>query len=169
MCYVLCFCLLHGVAADARWNTGTIGDCSDEKVLASLVERLCRSLAEDLAADGVAAKQIVVKVKRSDFTVKQHSFMLPSPVSCAEDLAPVALRLLHMEMPAAVRLVGVKVMQLSAAGIGGGGVNAISGMLHRAMQAADAAAVTMCPICMKVITGEPPNVGALVIALWLRR
>lgn len=162
---VLCVCPLHAVVAHIRWNAGTIGDCSDEKVLASLVERLCRSLAEDLAADCVSAKQIVVKVKRSDFTVKQHSFVLPSPASCADDLAPVALRLLHMEMPAAVRLVGVKVTQLSAAGSGGGGVNAISGMLHRAMQAADAAAVTMCPICLKVITGEPPNVGALALVL----
>lgn len=147
---------------------GTIGDCSDEKVLADLVERLCSSLAEDLAADGVCAKQVVVKVKRSDFTVKQHSFTLPSPVCCAAELSPVAVRLLHKEMPATVRLVGVKVMQLNAASGCGGGVNVSSGILQKAMQTADAAAVTVCPICLKVIAGEPPNVSTRTVAPVLR-
>ncbi len=141
-------------------TAGTIGDCSDENVLANLVERLCGSVAEDLAADGAFAKQIVVKVKRSDFTVKQHSFTLPTPASSAADFAPVALRLLRKEMPAVVRLVGVKVMQLTVASAGGGGVAASSGILHKAMQAADAAVATVCPICLKVITGEPPNVSS---------
>ncbi len=72
-----------------------MGDCSDERVLAALVEKLCVSLAADLAGDGVCAKQVVVKLKRSDFTVRQHSFTMLMPTSSAADIAPVALRLLH--------------------------------------------------------------------------
>ena len=76
-------------------GAGTLGDCSDERVLASLVERLCGSLAGDLAGDGVCAKQVVVKVKRSDFTVRQHSFSLVTPTSSADEIAHVAVKLLH--------------------------------------------------------------------------
>lgn len=132
------------------------------KVLASLVERLCGSLAEDLASDSVCAKQIILKVKRSDFTVKQHSMTLMSATSCAAEFAPVAVRLLHKEMPATLRLVGVKVTQLVPNHCGGnsagGSTMSSSGILQRAMQASDSSAAAVCPICMKVIVGEPPNV-----------
>jgi hypothetical protein len=47
-----------------------------------------------------------------DFTVKQHSMTLMSATSCAAEFAPVAVMLLHKEMPATLRLVGVKVTQL---------------------------------------------------------
>ena len=40
-------------------------------------------------------RQVVVKVKRSDFTVKQHSTSLVTPTSSAVDIAQVAVRLLH--------------------------------------------------------------------------
>jgi hypothetical protein len=130
------------------------------KVLAALVERLCGSLAQDLIGDGVSARQVVVKIKRSDFTVKQHTFTLLSPTCSGDELAHVAVRLLHREMPATVRLVGVKVTQLLPVG-GEGGVACGAGsssILLKAMHASDSAASTICPICLKAITGEPPNV-----------
>jgi hypothetical protein len=130
------------------------------KVLASLVERLCRSLAQDLVGDGVCTRQVVVKIKRSDFTVKQHTFTLLSPTCSGDELAHVAVKLLHREMPATVRLVGVKVTQLLPT-VGGGGVACGAGsssILHKVMHASDSAASTICPICLKAITGEPPNV-----------
>jgi hypothetical protein len=130
------------------------------KVLAALVERLCGSLAQDLIGDGVSARQVVVKIKRSDFTVKQHTFTLLSPTCSGDELALVAVRLLHRDMPATVRLVGVKVTQLSPAGAGGGGACGAGScsILHKAMHASDSASSTICPICLKAITGEPPNV-----------
>ena len=39
-----------------------MGDCSDQRVLASLIERLCGNLAGDLAGDGVCAHQVAVVV-----------------------------------------------------------------------------------------------------------
>jgi hypothetical protein len=116
-----------------------------------------------LAADSVCAKQIVLKIKRSDFTVKQHSFTLPSAASSAADFAPVALRLLHKEMPATVRLVGVKLSQLVVGSGNDRGISASSGILQKAMLPADAAVATVCPICLKAITGEPPNVSVIVL------
>ncbi len=74
---------------------GTLGDCSDAKVLAALVARLCGSLAHDLIRDCVCARQVVVKIKRSDFTVKQNSFTLLSPTCSGDDLAHVAVKLLN--------------------------------------------------------------------------
>jgi hypothetical protein len=139
---------------------GTLGDCSDVKVLQALVERLCSSLAQDLIGDGVCAGQVVVKIKRSDFTVKQHTFTLLSPTCSRDELAHVAVKLLHRDMPATVRLVGVKVTQLLPTA-GGGGIACVAGsssILHKAMHASDSAASTICPICLKAITGEPPNV-----------
>lgn len=141
-------------------TAGTLGDCSDVKVLAGLVERLCCSLAEDLASDGVCTKQVIVKVKRSDFTVKQQTTTLLSPTACAADLALVAVKMLHKEMPATVRLVGVKVSQLAPASGGGGYTSNGGGILQRAMQASDSAAVVLCSVCLKAIVGEPPNVRA---------
>ncbi len=140
-------------------TAGTLGDCSDVKVLSDLVERLCCSLAEDLASDGVCTKQVIVKVKRSDFTVKQQTTTLLSHTACAADLALVAVKMLHKEMPATLRLVGVKVSQLAPAS-GGGYTSNCGGILQRAMQASDSAAVVMCPVCLKAIVGEPPNVRA---------
>jgi hypothetical protein len=78
-----------------RCVAGTLGDCSDAKVLAALVERVCGSLADDLIRDRVCARQVVVKIKRCDFTVKQNSFTLPSPTCSGDDLAHVAVKLLY--------------------------------------------------------------------------
>ncbi len=123
------------------------------------MERLCGSLAEDLTSDGVCTKQVIVKVKRSDFTVKQHTTTLLSPTACAADLAHVAVKMLLREMPATLRLVGVKVAQLAP--VSGGCVASNGGsILQRAMQSSDSAAVMVCPVCLKAIVGEPPNVGA---------
>ncbi len=144
---------------------GTLGDCSDVKVLASLVERLCGSLAEDMSVDSVCAKQVILKIKRSDFTVKQHSVTLLSPTSSATDLADVAVKLLQKEMPATLRLVGVKVAQLTL--MRGAADSSSGGIMHRALQASDSAAVLVCPICLKAIVGEPPNVRVWVDNLLL--
>ena len=134
-------------------------------MLESLVERLCSSLSQDLATDGVHARHIVLKVKRSDFTVKQYSFSLPCATSSAVDLTHVAVRLLHKAMPATLRLVGVKVSRLVAVNSpsGGNGIDAGRGILRKAIQSSDSACVTLCPICLKAITGEPPNVRLLTL------
>jgi DNA polymerase-4 len=85
-----------------------------ERVLGDLVERLCRTLTEQQRA----GRTIGIKVRLDDFSTHTRARTLPEPVGSAERVGPVAIELLRrFAAPRPVRLVGVRVAGLEAAGV----------------------------------------------------
>jgi DNA polymerase-4 len=86
-----------------------------ERILDGLVARLCGALTEQ----GRGGRTIGIKVRLDDFSTHTRARTLVHPVSEAEQVGPVALDLLRrFAPPRPVRLLGVRVAGLAAAGPG---------------------------------------------------
>jgi DNA polymerase-4 len=92
-------------------DTGDAGQI--RATLYYLTERCCKTLRQD----ELLASTVTVRVRFTDFTTVQKQASLAAPSSNEEDLFATALRLLALLLPASaqIRLVGVKVSQLSPA------------------------------------------------------
>ncbi len=92
-------------------DTGDTGQI--RATLYYLTERCCKTLRQD----ELIATTVTVRVRFTDFATVQKQASLAAPSSNEEDLFVAALRLLALLLPASarIRLVGVKVSQLSPA------------------------------------------------------
>eukprot|EP00475_Leptophrys_vorax_P008516 TRINITY_DN15518_c0_g2_i1.p1 TRINITY_DN15518_c0_g2~~TRINITY_DN15518_c0_g2_i1.p1 ORF type:complete len:573 (+),score=104.49 TRINITY_DN15518_c0_g2_i1:24-1742(+) len=76
------------------------------------LENKCHELALSLAADvaelNLVGKCLTIKLKMTDFSVRQRSLTLPLYISTFEEIYANALKLLHKELPVRVRLMGLR-------------------------------------------------------------
>ena len=87
----------------------TFGDCSEAGALEAKLREICETLAQHLAAEGLRGRTLTLKLKSSAFELRTRSAQLPGYVCAAEQLLPVALRLLRAELPLCARLLGLRV------------------------------------------------------------
>ena len=90
-------------------------DISDDTTLEVELQRLSVRVVADLRADGLRAKTITVKLRENDFTTRNASRTLDTPVSTERAVFTTARQLLrklraHRRLP--VRLIGVQLTQL---------------------------------------------------------
>jgi DNA polymerase-4 len=106
-------CRQHKVVSESRETTFDydIADLGElERILASLVERLC----DGLASNGRSGRTVGIKIRLDDFSTYTRARTLPQPVARAEEVRPVALELLRRFAPTRpVRLLGVRVAGLA--------------------------------------------------------
>jgi DNA polymerase-4 len=97
---------------EITFDQDIVGLAQLEPILERLVDRLCGALTEQ----GRCGRTIGIKVRLSDFSTHTRARTLPSPVSSADQVGPVARELLRRFAPARpVRLLGVRVAGLDPA------------------------------------------------------
>ena len=102
------------ISRDMTFGTDTADSERVRATLYYLTERCCKTLRQD----ELAASTVTVRVRFADFTTVQKQATLPLSTSNEEDIFAAARRLLALLAPPGqlVRLVGVKVSNLSAGG-----------------------------------------------------
>lgn len=83
-----------------------------EEELRSKVFELAMKVSQDLKAEGLSGKCVTLKLKQTDFRVRQRSTTMPGYIDSAESISVAASKLLSHEFPIKVRLIGVKVSSL---------------------------------------------------------
>jgi DNA polymerase-4 len=91
-------------------------DVGEPTALRRELLRLVEQCTAALRARGLRGRSVVVKIRYPDFTTITRSRSLASPTDCTREVYPVAAGLLDAHLPRgmAVRLLGVRVGQLSA-------------------------------------------------------
>lgn len=104
----------HSMSRDRTFGHDTADTGMITATLYALAERCCKALR----GDDRQAATVTVKVRFSDFTTVQRQATLPAPTSNEEEIFGVARHLLHalLQPERPIRLVGVKVSNLSAVG-----------------------------------------------------
>jgi DNA polymerase-4 len=94
-------------------ETTFASDVSDLETLRETLDRLARSLCDDLAEQGVSGRTITVKLRLAPFRTRTRSRTLPDPIRDPDVVCAVARELLgRFELDAPVRLVGVGISSL---------------------------------------------------------
>jgi DNA polymerase-4 len=92
-------------------------DIADRDRLEAILSGLVTQLCDTLVAQGRSGRTIGIKVRLDDFSTHTRALTLPEPVSSADRVWPIALELLRrFGAPRPVRLLGVRVAGLDAAG-----------------------------------------------------
>lgn len=98
-------------------------------------------LADDMAAEGIEAKTLTLKLKTTAFEVRTRATTLPGHVHTAEQMLPPLLKLLRAELPVEIRLMGVRGSALrtvhkpgDALAAAGGKLNALQRMILQGRQ-----------------------------------
>ena len=92
-------------------------DEHDRNVLKRELLRLAERTATSLRSRGVRGRTVSIKVRFADFTTITRSRTLPVATDVTQEVYRVACRLLDEQVPpGAVRLIGVRVEQLTASG-----------------------------------------------------
>jgi DNA polymerase IV len=98
------------VSVEGTYDT----DLTDRKLMAALLTRQSRHVAERLRASGLAGRTITIKVRLHDFTTISRSSTLGSPTDTASTIARLAVGLLQdLDTTGGVRLLGVGVSGLA--------------------------------------------------------
>jgi DNA polymerase-4 len=90
-------------------------DVSDRGALHDELQRMSRSVAGRLAAEGLAARTVTTKVRYPDFAIRSRSQTLPAGIEDPDAIGELACALLDRALtdrPGALRLVGVAVSNL---------------------------------------------------------
>lgn len=106
-------CSLEGRKSVSHEQTFMALDREDD--LQRKVAELAAKVSEDLQRTGFRGKCVTLKLKQTDFRVRQRSTTLPAYIDSEESIALAAQKLLSVEVPIKVRLIGVKVSSLQAA------------------------------------------------------
>lgn len=83
-----------------------------EEDLKRKVYELATKVSQDLKDAGLSGKCVTLKLKQTDFRVRQRSTTMPGYIDSAERISVAASKLLSHEIPIKVRLMGVKVSSL---------------------------------------------------------
>jgi DNA polymerase-4 len=98
------------VSVEGTYDT----DLTDRKLMAALLTRQSRHVAERLRAGGLAGRTITIKVRLHDFTTVSRSSTLGSPTDTASTISRLAVGLLQdLDTTGGVRLLGVGVSALA--------------------------------------------------------
>ncbi len=114
-------------------------DHHDRDLVRRELLRLAERTASTLRSRGLRGRTVSIKVRFADFTTITRSRTLPVPTDVTQEVYRTACRLLIEQVPAgAVRLIGVRVEQLS--GAAGGGEQLLLDAPERGWRDADQAA-----------------------------
>jgi DNA polymerase-4 len=114
-------------------------DHHDRELLRRELLRLAERTAATLRSRGVRGRTVSIKVRFADFTTITRSRTLPVATDVTQEVYRTASRLLTEQVPAgAVRLIGVRVEQLTA--VAGGGEQLFLDAPERGWRDADVAA-----------------------------
>ncbi len=98
------------VSVEGTYDT----DLTDRKLMAALLSRQSRHVAERLRTSGLAGRTITIKVRLHDFTTLNRSSTLGSPTDTASTISRLAVALLQdLDTTGGVRLLGVGVSGLA--------------------------------------------------------
>jgi len=100
----------------------TFRDMSDQAHLERKCREICDRLASDLAAAQAGARNVTLKLKLTDFSIRSRSVSLASAISTSEQLFDMAVDILRKELPLTLRLMGVRasnLVSLSGGNVGG--------------------------------------------------
>ena len=98
------------VSVEGTYDT----DLTDRKLMAALLTRQSRHVAERLRASGLAGRTVTIKVRLHDFTTLNRSSTLGSPTDTASTISRLAVGLLQdLDTTGGVRLLGVGVSGLA--------------------------------------------------------
>ena len=98
------------VSAEGTYDT----DLTDRALMAGLLTRQARGVAERLRAHGLSGRTVTIKVRLHDFTTLSRSTTLASPTDRAGTIARLARALLEdLDTSGGVRLLGVGVSGLA--------------------------------------------------------
>lgn len=90
----------------------TFREMSDPAQLEHKCREICDRLARDLAKAGAGSRNVTLKLKLVDFTVRSRSVSLSSTISSGDQLFEAAADLLRKELPVNLRLMGVRASNL---------------------------------------------------------
>lgn len=90
----------------------TFRDMSDQDQLERKCREICERLASDLAAAQAGARNVTLKLKLTDFSVRSRSMSLASTISTSDQLFDIAVDILRKELPLTLRLMGVRASSL---------------------------------------------------------
>jgi DNA polymerase-4 len=89
-------------------------DLTDRRLMAALLTRQARNVADRLKASGLAGRTVTIKVRLHDFTTISRSTTLGSPTDAAGTIGRLAVGLLQdLDTTGGVRLLGVGVSGLA--------------------------------------------------------
>jgi DNA polymerase IV len=98
------------VSVEGTYDT----DLTDRRLMAALLTRQARNVADRLRASGLAGRTITIKVRLHDFTTLSRSSTLGSPTDSPATIGRLAVGLLQdLETTGGVRLLGVGVSGLA--------------------------------------------------------
>jgi DNA polymerase-4 len=98
------------VSVEGTYDT----DLTDRKLMAALLTRQSRHVAERLRANGLAGRTVTIKVRLHDFTTISRSSTIGSPTDTASTIGRLAVGLLQdLDTTGGVRLLGVGVSGLA--------------------------------------------------------
>lgn len=124
----------------------TIKDISE---MIKVLQGLCEELAKQIELEGLAGKNITIKMKDSNFAVTSRAKTLPKYIWTEQDLFTHARELLFKNHPPDLRLLGVKLGTLES-------IEAIipeESIDTFLKRYEDTEALAKCPICLKPIPG----------------
>jgi DNA polymerase-4 len=98
------------VSVEGTYDT----DLTDRRLMAALLTRQARRVAERLRASGLAGRTVTIKVRLHDFTTISRSSTIGSPTDAASTISRLAVALLQdLDTTGGVRLLGVGVSGLA--------------------------------------------------------
>eukprot|EP00887_Chlorella_sp_A99_P002072 scaffold21.g2072.t1 len=93
----------------------TFKSTGDRRALEARLREVAAHLADDMAAEGLRGKTIMLKLKAATFELRTRAATLDRFVCSADELATAGLKLLHAELPMCVRLLGLRVSNFKSA------------------------------------------------------
>ncbi|KAL0384309.1 UNVERIFIED_CONTAM: DNA polymerase kappa [Sesamum radiatum] len=86
----------------------TFSPTEDEALLLQKLVDLSENLASDLKKEGLYGRTLTLKLKTSCFEVRTRAVTLPDNICSSEDILKHATKLLKAELPASLRLMGLR-------------------------------------------------------------
>ncbi|XP_021717127.1 DNA polymerase kappa-like isoform X2 [Chenopodium quinoa] len=94
-------------------NERTFSATEDEAFLYQKLAELSHILSTDLQKEGLHGRTLTLKLKTASFEVRTRAVTLPKCICSSEDILLHAKKLLKAELPASLRLIGLRVSQFS--------------------------------------------------------
>lgn len=80
---------------------------------------LSENLSADMKKEGLCGRTLTLKLKTSCFEVRTRAVTLPNYICSSEDILKHAMKLLKAEVPASLRLMGLRMSHFSEGSKGG--------------------------------------------------
>ncbi|CAI9769996.1 unnamed protein product [Fraxinus pennsylvanica] len=90
-------------------NERTFSATKDEALLYKKLVDLAEMLSNDMKKEGLCGRTLTLKLKTSSFEVRTRAVTLPTYTCSSEDILKHASKLLKAELPASLRLMGLRI------------------------------------------------------------